>query len=309
MSYEGKMLKELNMPSKEEVGKELLITLFKNNGRIKEFSSNEDIVYKIAEEFQLTKEQKEAYLTTIYKKENRQKKSYLWHRLLFRAADELAKKKLISRPTKTKILTNKREWMLLEDGYNKALKLMELSISDKEYLYIKSYEVETIVRKIIGKVPPQNYSPFDKEKKVKSIKRTYSFRQRGFRQAVIEVYDFRCAICGLKMYSPNSLRWEVEAAHIVPHNQMGRDDIWNGISLCRLHHWCFDTGWLTITDDFKMKVSSKYRNLPDNFGKFGGVDLFDQALRIDSKILLPKHVENYPHRSSIIWHRENIFHE
>jgi hypothetical protein len=32
----------------------------------------------------LNQEQRTAYLETIYKKENRVKKSFLWHRLLFR---------------------------------------------------------------------------------------------------------------------------------------------------------------------------------------------------------------------------------
>ncbi|MBN1464780.1 HNH endonuclease, partial [candidate division KSB1 bacterium] len=63
-----------------------------------------------------------------------------------------------------------------------------------------------------------------------------AFRRRGFRQAITEAYNYECAVCGLKIYSPDFLYWEVEAAHIVPHSSMGKDDIWNGLALCRLHH-------------------------------------------------------------------------
>ena len=107
MSYESKMLEDLRMPTRKEVEQALLRSLFNNNGVIREFGANERIVEEIADEFGLSEEQRTAYLETIYRKENRVKKSYLWHRLLFRAADSLAKEKLVSRPTQTIFLTNK----------------------------------------------------------------------------------------------------------------------------------------------------------------------------------------------------------
>ena len=109
MSYERKMLEDLKMPTQREVEQALLKSLFNNNGVIKEFGAGEKIVEEIANDFGLNEEQRTAYLETIYKKENRVKKSYLWHRLLFRAADSLAKEKLVSRPTQTILLTNKKE--------------------------------------------------------------------------------------------------------------------------------------------------------------------------------------------------------
>ncbi len=115
MSYEGQMLEKLEMPTKSDVEKSLLKTLFKHNGTVKEFGAGEEIVDEIAKEFNLSNNQRDAYLETIYRKENRVKKSNLWHRLLFRAADSLAKEKLVSRPTLTASLTNKKEWMLTEE--------------------------------------------------------------------------------------------------------------------------------------------------------------------------------------------------
>src|SRR3989338_3292552 len=101
MSYEGKMLADYKMPTRKEVEQALLKTLFKHNGVVKEFAKGEEIVDEIANEFMLNESQRTAVLERIYRKENRIVKTPLWHRLLFRAADSLAKEKLVSKPTST----------------------------------------------------------------------------------------------------------------------------------------------------------------------------------------------------------------
>ena len=137
MSYEGKMLETLKMPSRTEVEQALLKSLFRHNGVIKEFGAGEEIVDEIANDFDLTEEQRTTYLETIYRKENRVKKSSLWHRLLFRAADNLAKESLVCRPSQTILLTNKKEWILTENGYDKALELLHIPREQKDRLSIK----------------------------------------------------------------------------------------------------------------------------------------------------------------------------
>ena len=186
MSYEGKMLENLRMPSRRKVEQALLISLFKHNGVIKEFGAGEDIVDEIANDFILTVEQRNAYLETIYRKENRVKRSSLWHRLLFRAADNLAKENLVCRPTQTFLLTNKKEWMLTENGFDTALKLLKIPQQQKEVLLIKSYEVQKVIKKLSEAPRPQNYYPIDEKKLTTTITKEISIRKRGFRQAVIE---------------------------------------------------------------------------------------------------------------------------
>ena len=306
MSYESQMLAELAMPAKSEVENALIKVLFKHNGVIKEFGSGQEIVDEIADEFNLDENQRSAYLKTVYRKENRIKRSYLWHRLLFRAADSLAKEKLVSRPTSTFNLTNKKEWMLTEDGYDKALKILNIPLSQKYFLPTKSYEVEKIVKKLTESRRPENYNPVDTTKnKLKSTKE-FTLRARGFRQAIIEAYNSQCAFCGMKIQSPDSFCWEVEAAHIVPHSFNGKDDIWNGIALCHLHHWAFDVGWFTIKNDFKILISKKINSLPQGHGKICNFD-FLQPSNKSLKIILPENKEIYPHQNSLIWHRENKF--
>ncbi len=192
------------------------------------------------------------------------------------------------------------------EGYDKALKLLNIPNSQKLYLPIKSFEVEKVIKKIKENPRPENYDPFDNGKKKVKTTREHAIRARGFRQAVIEAYDYRCAFCGIKIQSPNSQCWEVEAAHIVPHSSKGKDDIWNGIALCHLHHWAFVVGWFTIEKDFKIIISEKINSLPKDYGKLCNNE-FLQVVNKDSKILLPKVKDRYPHKNALLWHQENKF--
>jgi len=309
MSYESKMLEQFNMPTRHKVEQALLQALLEHGGIIKEFGYGQEIVDEIADDFGLNKNQRSAFLKTVYRKENRVKKSLLWHRLLFRAADSLAKEKLVSRPTKTLKLTKKREWMLTEKGFDQALKISNIPNARKELLPTKSYEVQKIVKKLIESPRPKKYNPFDMKKKLVRKTSESTIRTRGFRQAIIDAYCYKCSICGMKIYSPDSLSWEVEAAHIVPHSFFGRDDIWNGLSLCHLHHWAFDVGWFTLRDDYTICVSSKVHSLPSDFGRLGDYDFIRAISRKRMKIFLPSRIELHPHHNAIRWHRQNIFHQ
>jgi hypothetical protein len=307
MSYESRMLEQLGMPPRAQVQRALLRTLLKHGGVVKEFAAEEGVVDELADQFQLNSAQRTAALETIYRKENRLKKTLLWHRLLFRAADALASKGLVSRPTQTSRLTGKREWMLTERGFDEALRISDMPTMEKDSLPIKSYEVQKVVNKLLETPRPENYQPFDRtRKRVKTIRET-ALRIRGFRQAVIEVYHFRCAVCGLKINSPDSLCWEVEAAHIVPHGSFGRDDVFNGIALCRFHHWAFDVGWFTLLDDFKVLASSKLSRVPHDFGRMGNYEIVRALATLHTSIRLPSRRQVYPHVNSIRWHRQCIF--
>jgi hypothetical protein len=308
MSYESKMFEQYDMPPRQEVEQALLRTLLHSGGTIKEFGSGQKIVDDIADDFGLNESQRNAFLQTVYRKENRVKKAFLWHRLLFRAADSLAKNKLVSRPTQTLKLTNKMEWMLTEKGFDEALALLKIPSVRKNYLPTKSYEVQKVVKKLIESQCPESYNPIDKKKEVVKVTRKSTIRTRGFRQAVIEAYSFKCAICGMKINSPDSLSWEVEAAHIVPHGSHGRDDIWNGLALCHLHHWAFDVGWFTLQDNYIINVSLKVHSLPSGFGKFGDYEFIRDMSNASTKLFLPRRSELYPHINALRWHRQNVFH-
>ena len=307
MSYEGKMLEQLAMPDRKQVESALLRTLLKHDGVIKEFGSGQELVSEIADGFELNARQRSAVLETVYRKEHRIKHSLLWHRLLFRAADALARDKMVSRPSETFQLTQRPEWMLTEKGFDAALRLCNIPIEKKVFFPTKSYEVEKIVKTILEPPKSKNYDPIDSNKKITKTTTESALRARGFRQAVIEAYDCRCAVCGLKIKSPDFLCWEVEAAHIVPNSSLGRDDIVNGIALCHLHHWAFDVGWFTLLDDYRIQVSSKIQHLPNGFGQMGSYEVIRSFAGAVTKICLPEQAEIHPHRNAIRWHRQYIF--
>lgn len=78
-------------------------------------------------------------------------------------------------------------------------------------------------------------------------------RLAAFKRKVRSAYDDACAICGSERRSPTG-NPEIEAAHVYPKSEGGRDIVSNGIGLCKLHHWAFDVGWLAISDDYEVIV-------------------------------------------------------
>ncbi|MDO4585284.1 MAG: HNH endonuclease [Planctomycetia bacterium] len=305
-SYELEMMRAWKMPSRDEVEQAILTTLFHHNGVVKEFHSKESVVDEIAEIFHLTKEQRTAQLQTFYHKENRVKYSGLWHRLLFRAADQLAKKELISRPSETLKLTEKREWMLKERGFEEAARLLSLSTGIASTLPVKTFEVQEEMAQLKSLSLPLEYNPQKIQKEVSlTPPRKIQLRRRGFRLAIIEAYDYRCAVCGLKLPSPNGLTWEVEAAHIVPFREKGKDDLWNGLALCRFHHWAFDAGWFTMDEKYQIFVAPSVSPIKE-IGFCHGMDML-QNLRATTILYLPNNKNWFPHPNALKWHQKHVF--
>lgn len=295
------------MPSKAAVETHLLKALLRHRGVVKEFAKDADIVNELAGEFALSQQQRNATLERIYRKENRTVHSLLWLRLLFRAADNLAKLGLVSRPTATYKFSGKREWMLTERGFDEALKLEGKQDLNKENLGVHSFEVQKVVKTLISTPRPDNYDPVGRDKRLVTRSSTSYFRSRAFRQAVIEAYDCKCAFCGFKLSSPDSLSWEVQAAHIVPNNFQGKDDVWNGLALCGIHHWAFDVGWLSVTPRFLIDVSSRASFLSKEFAQIDSANLIQMFRNKKTRMLLPVAKDLFPHENAIAWHRSNRF--
>ncbi|MDR2518261.1 MAG: hypothetical protein LBD13_02480, partial [Spirochaetaceae bacterium] len=107
--------------------------------------------------------------------------------------------------------------------------------------------------------------------------------------------------------SPDSLSWEVEAAHIVPRGLNGKDDIWTGIALCHFHHWAFDVGWFSFYDNYRIVISSKIERIPDDFGKVGNFNFRRNSLESNKIMILPGNDSLRPHVNALEWHRSHIF--
>ena len=78
-------------------------------------------------------------------------------------------------------------------------------------------------------------------------------RSEAFRLAIRRLYGEKCSVCGMQLHSPAG-NPEVHSAHIYPKRLSGSDDLRNGVCLCRLHHWAFDVGWFSLSDQVKIIV-------------------------------------------------------
>lgn len=79
-------------------------------------------------------------------------------------------------------------------------------------------------------------------------------RDQGFRRIVVKAYGHRCALCGVRIITPEQYT-AVDAAHIVPWSRSQNDDIRNGMALCKLCHWAFDYGMMGVADSYVIITS------------------------------------------------------
>lgn len=87
-------------------------------------------------------------------------------------------------------------------------------------------------------------------------------RDQAFRKVVTKAYDHRCALCGIRIVTPDG-HTVVEAAHIVPWSKSKNDDIRNGMALCRTCHWGFDEGMLGVSDSYTVITARAIGNDPN----------------------------------------------
>ncbi len=131
--------------------------------------------------------------------------------------------------------------------------------------------------------------PIESEKKI---------REPGFRRTIMRIYDYTCAVCKLQILTLNG-ESVTEAAHIIPFNKSNNDDVRNGISLCKLHHWAFDRYLFSVDESYIITVS-------DLMTEKGPTEW--KLTTLNGKgILLPKLEELYPAQEALAWHREKMF--
>lgn len=128
----------------------------------------------------------------------------------------------------------------------------------------------------------------------KSILTKVRLGQGAFRILVTDAYTRRCSITGEKTLPV------LEAAHIKPYAESGPHFISNAILLRSDMHKLFYCGYLTITNDHKIEVSSKIKEEFQNgkeYYQFHGKDL----------MFLPNRDMDKPNVKYIDWHNSNIY--
>ena len=120
--------------------------------------------------------------------------------------------------------------------------------------------------------------------------------QSFFRTVILASYRQRCCVCGLPV--PDML----VASHIVPWRDAERQRLnpYNGLCLCALHDRGFDRGFMTISTDYTIIISSGFdQYLPNN-----AIEMHFEAYR-GQQIQLPD--KFIPDQQLLAIHRENYF--
>ncbi|EAZ82836.1 HNH endonuclease [Algoriphagus machipongonensis] len=123
-------------------------------------------------------------------------------------------------------------------------------------------------------------------------------RNWTFKKLVPKVYQSTCAISGMKVGSING-RSLIDACHIVPFSQDQDDRISNGIALCPNLHRAFDSGLVSIDQDYRVLVSDQV--IEDRSHPYGLADLKGR------KVILPKEKKIWPSQRNLERHRSMSF--
>lgn len=137
------------------------------------------------------------------------------------------------------------------------------------------------------------YIPEGKEREVFIKQRV---NQNFFRSTILSSYNFKCCITGLSILD------FLVASHIVPwaKDTKNRLNPHNGLCLNSIHDKAFDRGFITVTPDYKIKLSSYF----NEFKKDNAVE--DFFFKYEHKsIILPDKFP--PIKEFLEYHYNNVF--
>jgi putative restriction endonuclease len=140
--------------------------------------------------------------------------------------------------------------------------------------------------------------PYGAEKPKEKIRFKEKVREAGFRHVIMAIYNFTCSVCKMRILTLEGAS-VVDAAHIIPFSVSANDDIRNGIALCKLHHWSFDEGLLSIDENYRVLTTPL-------LSAQRPTEWLLTELR-NKQIVLPQNETLYPAQEALHYHRENKF--
>lgn len=165
--------------------------------------------------------------------------------------------------------------------------------------YNLAYESEILISKFTNQ-PIENTTEINIADIPPGKEREAIIKQRVnqifFRSMILSSYNLKCCITGL------SISDFLVASHIVPwsKDEKNRLNPHNGLCLNSIHDKAFDRGFITVTTDYKIKVS-KFLN---EFKKDNAVS--DFFLKYENQtIILPD--KFLPSKEFLTYHNQNIF--
>ncbi len=126
-------------------------------------------------------------------------------------------------------------------------------------------------------------------------------RNGAFRQTVLEVYDYMCAACGLRVKLGDSSL--VDAAHLIPFEESGDDKPNNGLALCPNHHRAMDRFLIAPCPDPAHKAGVWRVSTRVDERKDSRRDLVGLA---DRPVLEPSEAKFLPAMDSLRWREEHL---
>lgn len=118
--------------------------------------------------------------------------------------------------------------------------------------------------------------------------------QGAFRVLITDAYSRKCSVTGEKTLPV------LQAAHIKPYAKSGPHFISNGLLMRSDIHKLFDSGYITVTTDFKIEISKRIKEEFENgreYYQYHGSSL---------KYLPPREIDK-PLKEFIDWHNSNVF--
>jgi putative restriction endonuclease len=123
-------------------------------------------------------------------------------------------------------------------------------------------------------------------------------RDAAFRRTILEVYDYRCAACGVRVLLDHTLSL-VEAAHLIPFNESHNDKPTNGVALCPNHHWAIDRLLIAPCPDEK-RVAGIWRINRTRLDK--RIEGQRDLVALDGEpVIAPSEEKFYPALESLRW--------
>lgn len=120
------------------------------------------------------------------------------------------------------------------------------------------------------------------------------FGQGVFRSRLLDTYGRRCAITG------EHTEVVLDAAHIQPYLGPRSNHVQNGLLLTKEFHALFDRGYVTVTPEHEIKVSTRLRTDFDNGRRYYPYD----SRRLEA---LPDRVADHPSPEALEWHGKMVF--
>jgi putative restriction endonuclease len=168
---------------------------------------------------------------------------------------------------------------------------IRIKVLEQGHLNYAAYEYSETLLKVA-----EWEKPFEKPEDEPEWKR--KIRDSGFRKTIVNLYQHRCALCGIRMLTPEG-HTIVDAAHVKPWKDSFDDRPTNGMALCKLCHWSFDKGLMSVGKEYEVLVSKRVsveKNYPGHI-----------LTLTDRPIFTPEKEKFYPAQDNLNWHRRNTF--